>query len=110
MGVTTAIQREQDRVRQLEFLQLTANPIDAPIIGPERRASLLREVAQHLGMDWDLPVPSPQEIQQQQEAAQRAAQQQAVENGGTPAGPNEGNSDAAQPYLNTQSNSRSTVG
>lgn len=110
MGVTTAIQREQDRVRQLEFLQLTANPIDAPIIGPERRASLLREVAQHLGMDWDLPVPSRDELQQQQEAAQRAAQQQAVENGGTPAGPNEGNSDAAGPHLNTQSNGRSTVG
>ncbi len=33
MGVGVAIQRETQRARQLEFLSVTANPIDAEIVG-----------------------------------------------------------------------------
>jgi hypothetical protein len=37
MGVSVAVQKETQRARQLEFLQATANPIDAQIMG--RRAA-----------------------------------------------------------------------
>lgn len=55
-GVRNVATKEQDRVRQLEFLQLTANPIDAPIIG-DQRAVILQKVADRLGLDIDIPEP-----------------------------------------------------
>ena len=39
LGVAVAQQRETQRARQLEFLQMTANPIDMGIIGPKGRRS-----------------------------------------------------------------------
>jgi hypothetical protein len=68
-GVNFAVKREQDRMRQLEFLQLTANPIDMQIIGPIGRANVLRSVAGNLGLDHERVVPSDDEIQQQMMAA-----------------------------------------
>lgn len=58
-GVRNVAKQEQDRVRQLEFLQLTANPIDAPIIGAQR-ATILQKVADRLGIDVDIPEPDEQ--------------------------------------------------
>lgn len=58
-GVRNVAKQEQDRVRQLEFLQLTANPIDAPIIGAQR-ATVLQKVADRLGLDVDIPEPDEQ--------------------------------------------------
>lgn len=83
-GVNHAVKREQDRMRQLEFLQLTANPIDMAIVGPEGRANVLRSVAENLGLDHERVLPDDDEIRaniaaQQQQAA--AAQQP----GGVPA-------------------------
>jgi hypothetical protein len=71
MDVKVAIQRDTQRVRQLEFLSITANPLDAPIIGPKGRAAILREVATTIGMDGDKIIPDEDEINKQ-EAAQRA--------------------------------------
>ena len=48
LGVNVAMQRETQRQRQLEFLQITANPIDMQITGikrPRRRAALGRRRA-----------------------------------------------------------------
>ena len=45
LGVQVAQQRETQRARQLEFLQITANPIDMGIIGPKGRAQVLRSVS-----------------------------------------------------------------
>jgi hypothetical protein len=77
-GATVAMSREQDRMRQLEFLQLTANPIDMQIIGLQGRASILRSISDELGMDNTSVVPSDdelkrkeQEMQKQQEAMQQ---------------------------------------
>ena len=76
MGVTVAIQRETQRSRQLEFLQITANPIDNAIIGPKGRASVLRTVADTIGMDGEDIVPSEDQLNaMQQQAAQQAEQQ-----------------------------------
>jgi len=78
MGVNVAVQRETQRSRQLEFLQVTANPIDAQIVGPKGRAAVLRSVAQTIGLDGTEVVPSEEELQQQQAQAQQIAQQQGI--------------------------------
>ena len=81
-GVNHAVKREQDRMRQLEFLQLTANPIDMAIVGPEGRANVLRSVAQNLGLDHERVLPDDDEIRANIAQQQAAAQQQ---QGGVPA-------------------------
>lgn len=68
-GVKVAIQKETERQKQLQFLQITANPIDAPILGKPGRARVLRSVAQNLGMPDDV-VPDDQAIAQQIKAEQ----------------------------------------
>jgi hypothetical protein len=70
MGVTVALQRETQRSRQLEFLSITANPVDMQIIGPKGRATVLRAVSQTIGLDGESIVPTDDQIQQQQQAAQ----------------------------------------
>ncbi|HMN11759.1 MAG TPA: hypothetical protein PKD55_05480 [Bellilinea sp.] len=76
MGVAVAVQRETERARQQEFLQATANPIDAQILGVKGRAAVLRSVAQNIGMDGEQIVPSEDELEQmqQQQSAQQMAQ------------------------------------
>jgi hypothetical protein len=75
LGVQVAQQRETQRARQLEFLQLTANPIDMGIIGPKGRAVVLRNVATEIGLPGENIVPSEADLekQQQQSAAMAAA-------------------------------------
>ena len=92
-GVNHAVKREQDRMRQLEFLQLTANPIDMSIMGLEGRANVLRSVASNLGLEHERTVPDGDDIlalMQQQQQQQLTAQQ-----GGQPAPP--GAQPGAQP-------------
>ena len=74
-GVAVAMQRETMRARQLEFLQLTANPIDAAIMGPKGRAAVLRNVSHTIGMPGEDIVPSDDEIAQQQAQAKLNAEQ-----------------------------------
>lgn len=85
-GVNYAVKREQDRMRQLEFLQLTGNPVDMQIVGMEGRANVIRSVAGNLGLDHEKVVPDDEELRarQQQMMQQQAAQQQQ----GTGQGPN----------------------
>lgn len=95
-GVNYAVKREQDRMRQLEFLQLTGNPIDMQIVGPEGRANVLRSVASNLGLDHEKVVPSDDDIRAQQQAAM--LQQQAA--GGQPGqqgAPQQGSGNTNQP-------------
>lgn len=65
LGVNVAIQRETQRQRQLEFLQITANPIDMQIMGPTGRASVLRSVSEGLGLPGDDIVPPEDVIKSQ---------------------------------------------
>jgi hypothetical protein len=74
MGVNVAVQRETQRARQLEFLQITANPIDAQIVGPKGRAAILRSVAQTIGMPGEEIVPSDDKLEEMEK--QQALQQQ----------------------------------
>jgi hypothetical protein len=63
-GVNHAQKREQDRMRQLEFLQITANPLDSNLIGPIGRANVLRSVANELGLDGEVIVPDDDTLKQ----------------------------------------------
>jgi hypothetical protein len=76
-GVNHAVKREQDRMRQLEFLQLTANPIDMQILGIPGRANILRSVADNLGLEHEATVPDDDTIKQNLAAQQQAAAAQA---------------------------------
>jgi len=62
LGVNVAMQRETQRQRQLEFLQITANPIDMSIMGPVGRANVLRPVADGIGLEGETIVPPEEEI------------------------------------------------
>jgi hypothetical protein len=67
MGVNVAVQRETQRSRQLEFLQITANPIDAQLVGPKGRAAILRSIAQTIGLDGEKIVPSEDDLAQMEQ-------------------------------------------
>jgi hypothetical protein len=67
LGVNVAMQRETQRQRQLEFLQITANPIDAQITGVKGRASVLRAVADGIGLEGEDIVPPEDVIAAQQQ-------------------------------------------
>ena len=81
-GVTVAVQKETDRMRKLEFLQMTANPIDMQIMGIPGRAAVLEDVAEELGMKGKKIVPSPEEL-----GAMGAQQPPEPQVGGAPGGP-----------------------
>lgn len=83
-GVTVAMQKEQDRMRKLEYLNMTGNPIDSQIIGPTGRAAILRDLANDLGMPGEKIVPSEADLEAQQQQA--LAAQQAMVEGGQPPG------------------------
>jgi len=70
---------EQLQLRLSEFLDRTNNPTDIAIIGPERRANLLRQTAKAHKLPVDDIVPTKQEMDQQkkeQEAMMMMMQQQ----------------------------------
>ena len=100
-GVTNAIQREQDRVRQLEFLNMTANPIDMQLVGMKGRASVLRAVATGLGLDYEDTVADDEALQEA--LAQQAAAQSAPPGGMAP-NPDTAKSSGAPPRTNRVSN------
>lgn len=82
-GVVVAVQKETERQKQLQFAQITANPIDAPILGELGRARVLRALANNMGFPDDI-VPDDHALEQQQQARQRLAAIQAATGGGQP--------------------------
>ena len=78
LGVSVAVQKETQRARQLEFLQITANPIDAQIVGPKGRAAILRNVATTIGMNGEEIVPSEEKLEAQEKQAQMMAMAQGI--------------------------------
>ncbi len=78
LGVAVAVQKETQRARQLEFLQITANPIDAQIVGPKGRAAILRNVATTIGMPGEDIVPTEEQLDAMQKQSQMMALAQGV--------------------------------
>jgi hypothetical protein len=77
--------KEAANQARLQFLQMTANPMDAQIVGLEGRAAILREAAKNLNMDPDKVVPplsvlrmraQQQAMMQQQMALAQQGQQE----------------------------------
>ncbi len=89
-GAINLAVKETTNVRRIEFLNATANPIDAEILGKDGRAAILREIAKSLQMPVDDIIPSREKAAimgraQAQAAATLAAQQQPES--GTPTQP-----------------------
>ncbi len=87
MGVNVAVQRETQRVRQLEFLQITANPIDAQIMGIQGRAKVLRAVSNEIGLDGEGVVPPDDQIGASIQQAQASGVMGDPAQGGQPGAP-----------------------
>jgi hypothetical protein len=70
-GVEAASKAETDRMRTLEFLQITGNPIDMQILGLPGRATILADVAEHMGFNGEqlAELMRAQIKMQQQQAA-----------------------------------------
>ena len=85
-GAINLAVKETVNVRRVEFLNATANPIDAEIIGPTGRAAILREVAKGLQMPVDDIVPSREKMSYEQKQAAQAMAAQAMQ-GGQPGAP-----------------------
>ncbi len=88
-GVGVAAQQEAERQKQLQFLQITGNPVDSQIVGEIGRARILRSIASSLGLPDDI-VPDDQTIQSQiqaQKQMQQAAAALQAQGQGGPGGP-----------------------
>lgn len=77
-GAAAILIRESAQQRRIQFLTMTANPIDAAIITQKYRAALLRETAASMELPVDDVVPSD-EVIDRQIAASSQAQAQAQE-------------------------------
>ena len=75
-GASSVLHEDTLQVRRNEFLQMTANPIDSQLMGPEGRLAILREVAKGLDIDVDLLMPTQQELEQRMQMQQMQQQQQ----------------------------------
>lgn len=75
-GAAAILIRESAQQRRLQFLTMTANPIDAPLVGGKHRLALLRETAAAMELPVDEVVPTDEEFEQQQAAQAQAAQEQ----------------------------------
>jgi hypothetical protein len=87
-GAMSLMIKEMMAQRRNEFLASTNNPIDFGIMGPVRRAELLRETAKSLDLEADRVVPTREEIVQQVQMQQQAAAAQPP--GEQPGQPQEG--------------------
>ena len=75
-GAAAILIRESAQQRRMQFLGMTANPIDSQIITAKYRAALLREVASAMELPVDDVVPSDDVLTQMQDAAAQAQQKQ----------------------------------
>jgi hypothetical protein len=75
-GANAILIKDMAQQRRMQFLGMTANPIDMAIIGNRGRASLLRETALAMELPDDL-VPDEDVLDERERAQQQAVQQQA---------------------------------
>jgi len=77
-GAINLAVKETVNVRRVEFLNATANPIDAEILGKDGRAAILREVAKGLQMPVDEIIPSREKADFKNRVQAKAALAQAA--------------------------------
>jgi hypothetical protein len=87
-GAVELMQRETLRMRRLEFLNITNNPLDQQLVGVEGRFHLLKELARDLGMPISDTLPIDEKtvkiINQALLSQSMAALQQPPQQQGTP--------------------------
>lgn len=69
-GSTAIMAKEVRSQRQMQYAQMTANPIDIKLIGPEKRSNLLREIARSLDLNPDEVAPNEHGISDNQQPGQ----------------------------------------
>lgn len=74
-GANAILIKDMAQQRRMQFLGMTANPIDMAIIGNRGRASLLRETAAAMELPDDV-VPDEEALAEREAAEQQAMQQQ----------------------------------
>jgi hypothetical protein len=74
-GAAAILIRESAQQRRMQFLTMTANPIDSQIVTAKYRAVLLRETAKALELPEEA-VPTDEELDAQAEAAQKMQAEQ----------------------------------
>ena len=75
-GAAAILIRESAQQRRIQFLGMTANPLDAQLIGGKYRLALLRETAAAMELPVDDVVPTDDDFEKMQAAAAQAAQAQ----------------------------------
>lgn len=63
-GSVNLLEREAQAAKALQFLQLTANPLDVQLLGQEGRIELLKSIARNLGLDTAEIFKSSAEVQE----------------------------------------------
>lgn len=88
-GAVELVQRETLRMRRMEYLQVTANPMDAQLVGMKGRHAILREVARDLNLPVDdVVTTTPAQLDAAMQAsAQMGAPGQPPQGGGAPPNP-----------------------
>jgi hypothetical protein len=76
-AMAVAVKGAQE-IRQIEFLQMTANPTDMQILGVEGRAELLRSRAEGLGWSGQKVVPDDATLKERLEAMQQQPNPEAM--------------------------------
>ncbi len=76
-GAAAILIKDSAQAKRMQFLQLTANPIDLEIIGAKGRAALLREVASAMELPVDDVVPDADALDERQRGQIEAQQQEA---------------------------------
>lgn len=105
-GAAELMQRETMRMRRLEFLNITNNPIDAQLVGIEGRYNVIREIARDLNMPMSDTMPIDEatikQIQQlmlqQALAGPQGQGTPPAQGGGAPQNPTQG---VARPQANS---------
>lgn len=80
-GAAAILIKDMAQQRRMQFMGMTANPIDMAIIGNRGRATLLRETAEAMELG-DSIVPDDEKLMEQEKAqaeAMQAQQQQAIQ-------------------------------
>lgn len=85
-GSMAALNREQMVSRRLEFMNNTANPVDAQIMGMEGRKYVIDETAKALGLDLArfMPKRMPEQAPQPMQFAPPGANSQQLDQAGNP--------------------------
>lgn len=56
-GATALLEKEQQSIRRIEFLQMTNNPVDIQLMGPDGRKYLIQTAGQSMDLEVDRLLP-----------------------------------------------------